>query len=153
MTFLLTGEKRLSFLFQSLVMHHPIALTSFICKTMFVWYIESHKLLTNVQCGFRSRRSTIDHTVRFETLCTETFIHNQYGTGVGSGGGGGGHGGHVPPPPLFRLGGGAMVCLCPPLLTPHFYFPLELYVYITLTNKYLAFFIYQLIILWTISIN
>ena len=46
----------------------------------------------------------------------------------------------VPPPP-------------PPLLTPHFYFPLELYVYITLTNNYLAFFIYQLIILWTISIN
>ena len=39
-----------------------------------------------------------------------------------------------------------MVCLCPPpppLLTPHFYFPLELYVYTTLTNNYLAFFIYQ----------
>ena len=33
------------------------------------------------------------------------------------------------------------------------YFPLELYVYITLTNNYLEFFIYQLIILWTISIN
>ena len=49
---------------------------------------------------------------------------------------------------------GAMVCLCPPpLLTPHFYFPLELYVCITLTNNYLVFFIYQLIILWTISIN
>ena len=47
-----------------------------------------------------------------------------------------------------------MVCLCPP--PPHpplFYFPLELYVYVTLTNNYLAFFIYQLIILWTISIN
>ena len=41
----------------------------------------------------------------------------------------------------------------PTLLTPHFYFPLELYVYITLINNYLAFFIYQLIILWTISIN
>ena len=50
-------------------------------------------------------------------------------------------------------GGGAMVWLCPPLLTPHFYFPLELYVYITLTNNYLTFFIYQLIILWKISIN
>ena len=50
-------------------------------------------------------------------------------------------------------GGGAMVCLCPPRLIPHFFFPLELYVYITLTNNYLAFFIYQLIILWTISIN
>ena len=54
----------------------------------------------------------------------------------------GGNGIFVPPPP-------------PPhtLLTPHFYFPLELYVYITLTNNYLSFFMYQLIILWTISIN
>ena len=31
----------------------------------------------------------------------------------------------------------------PPLLTTHFYFPLELYVYITLTNNYLALFIYH----------
>ena len=74
-------------------------------------------------------------------------------TGVGSGGGGGGARGACAPP-LFWLGGGAMVCLCPPpLLTPHFFFSLELYVYITLTNNYLAFFIYLLIILWTISIN
>ena len=80
-------------------------------------------------------------------ICGRSFII----TGVGSEGGGGGGAGQVPP--LFWLGGGAMVCLWPPLLTPHFYFPLELYVYITLTTNYLAFFIYQLIILWTISIN
>ena len=43
-----------------------------------VWYLESHKLLTNVQCGFRSRRSTIGHLVRFETFCMEAFIHNQH---------------------------------------------------------------------------
>ena len=69
------------------------------------------------------------------------------------GGGGGGKGGMCPPP--FWLGGQWYVCAPPPppLLTPYFYFPLELYVYITLTNNYLAFFIYQLIILWTISIN
>ena len=69
----------------------------------------------------------------------------------------------TPPPPththtsahFFDWGGQWYVCAPPPptLLTPHFYFPLELYVYITLTNNYLAFFIYQLIILWTISIN
>ena len=60
-------------------------------------------------------------------------------------------------PPLFWLG--AMVCLClppPPTHThvqPHiFIFHLN-YVYISLTNNYLAFFIYQLVILWTISIN
>ena len=65
--------------------YRPIALTSCICKAMermincrFVWYLESHKLLTNVQCGFRFRRSTIHHLVRFETFSREAFIHNQY---------------------------------------------------------------------------
>ena len=72
-------------------------------------------------------------------------------TGVGSGGGGGGGGGHVPPH-FFDWGGNGII-VPPPLLTPNFYFPLELYVYITLTNNNLAFFIYQLIILWTITIK
>ena len=65
--------------------YRPIALTSCICKTTerminrrLVWYLESHKLLTNVQCGFRSKRSTVDHLVRFETFCIEAFIHNQH---------------------------------------------------------------------------
>ena len=65
--------------------YRPIALTSCICNTMermvnhrLVGYLESHNLLTNVQCGFRSRRSTIDHLVRFETFCREAFIHNQH---------------------------------------------------------------------------
>ena len=71
---------------------------------------------------------------------------------VGGGGGGGGSGVHVPPH-FFIWGWVGNGMFVPPLLTPHFYFPLELYVYITLTNNYLTFFIYQLIILWTISIN
>ena len=65
--------------------YRPIALTSCICKTMeqiinrrLVWYLESHNLLTNVQCGFRSRRNTVDHLVGFETFCREAFIHNQH---------------------------------------------------------------------------
>ena len=65
--------------------YRPIALTSCICKTMeriikrrLVWYRESHNLLNNVQCAFRSRRSTVDHLVRFETFCREAFIHNQH---------------------------------------------------------------------------
>ena len=74
-----------------------------------------------------------------------------YITGVGSGGGGGGKGGMCPPH-FFDWGGNGMF-VPPPLLTPHFYFPLELYVYITLTNNNLAFLIYQLIILWTITIK
>ena len=43
-----------------------------------VWYLESHELLTNVQYGFRSRRSTIDHLLRFETFCKEVFVCNQH---------------------------------------------------------------------------
>ena len=35
-------------------------------------------MFTNVQCGFRSRRSTVDHLVRFETFCREVFIYNQH---------------------------------------------------------------------------
>ena len=74
-------------------------------------------------------------------MCIIIYIYHWRRKRVGGGGGGGG-------------GGGARgVCAPPPLLTPHFYFPLELYVYITLTNNDLAFFIYQVIILWTISIN
>ena len=79
----------------------------------------------------------------------QMIICQCYITGVGSGGARG-----ACAPPTFLIGGGnGMFVPPPPLLTPHFYFPLELYVYITLTNNYLAFFIYQLIILWTISIN
>ena len=57
-------------------------------------------------------------------------------------------------PPTFLLGGGNGMFVPPThtLFTPHFHFSLELYVYIRLTNNYLAFFIYQIIILWTISI-
>ena len=65
--------------------YRPIALTSCICKTMerminrrLVWYLESHNLLTNVQCGSRSKRSMVDHLVTFETFCREAFIHNQH---------------------------------------------------------------------------
>ena len=81
-----------------------------------------------------------------------------YIIGVGSGGGGGGGGGRGAgrgPVLPFLIGGGGNGMFVPPptRLTPHFYFPLELYICITLTHKYLAFFIYQLIILWTISIN
>ena len=34
--------------------------------------------MCNVQCDFRSKRSTVDHLVRFETFCREAFIHNQH---------------------------------------------------------------------------
>ena len=38
----------------------------------------------------------------------------------------GGGGGGASAPTFLIVGGGSMVCLCPPLLTPHFYFPLDI---------------------------
>ena len=65
--------------------YRPITLTRCISKTMkrminrkLVWYLDSYNLLTNLQCGFRSRRSTVDHLVKFEMFLREAFIHNQH---------------------------------------------------------------------------
>ena len=65
--------------------YHHVALTSCIYKTMermincsLVWYLESHNLLTNVPCRFRSIHSMIDHIVRFEMFCWVAFIHKQH---------------------------------------------------------------------------
>ena len=62
---------------------YPIALTNCICKTMeqmvncrLVYCLDSHKLLTNVQCGFESKCSMVDNLVSFETYGREAFIHN-----------------------------------------------------------------------------
>jgi len=69
--------------------YRPIALMSCICKIMermindrLVWYLEKHKLLTPVQCGFRKNRSTTDHLVRLETFVREAFIHRQHTVAV-----------------------------------------------------------------------
>ena len=43
-----------------------------------VWYLESNKLLTSVQCGFRKCRRTTDHLVRLETFVREAFVQRQH---------------------------------------------------------------------------
>ena len=43
-----------------------------------VWYLESNKLITNTQCGFRKRQLTIDHLVKLETSIREANIQKQH---------------------------------------------------------------------------
>ncbi len=43
-----------------------------------VWFLETNNLLTNIQCGFRKQRSTIDHLARLETFIRNGFINNQH---------------------------------------------------------------------------
>jgi hypothetical protein len=65
--------------------YRPIALISCVCKTMerminarLVWFLESNGLLSNIQCGFRQGRSTLDHLVRFETFIRNAFAKKEH---------------------------------------------------------------------------
>ena len=69
--------------------YRPIALTSCVCKTMermindrLVYYLESNNLLTDIQCGFRRQRSTLDHLVRLETFVRNAFIKKQHAVSI-----------------------------------------------------------------------
>ena len=51
-------------------------------NTRLIWFLESNGLITNFQCGFRSKRSTVDHLVRLETFVREAFIKKEHLTAV-----------------------------------------------------------------------
>ena len=42
-----------------------------------VWYLENNDILTDIQCGFRKHRSTIDHLVRLESFIRDAFLNKQ----------------------------------------------------------------------------
>ncbi|WP_135568158.1 reverse transcriptase domain-containing protein, partial [Solemya elarraichensis gill symbiont] len=60
--------------------YRPISLTSCLCKVFermindrLVWVLESQNLLSNIQCGFRKGRTTIDHLLRLDHYIKNAF--------------------------------------------------------------------------------
>ena len=42
-----------------------------------VWFLEYNNILTDIQCGFRKQKSTIDHLVRLESFIRDAFLNKQ----------------------------------------------------------------------------
>ena len=70
--------------------YRPIYLRSRIFKTLermvnarLIWYLETNKLITEYQSGFRNQRSPIDHLIRLETFIREASIKKEHLVGRG----------------------------------------------------------------------
>lgn len=69
--------------------YRPISMTSCICKLFerivykrLYWIFENENLITNFQCGFRQRRSCLDHQVRLESYLQSAFLNKEHAIGV-----------------------------------------------------------------------
>jgi potassium voltage-gated channel Eag-related subfamily H protein 8 len=67
--------------------YRPIPITSCVCKTIndrLVWFLESQSLLADIQCGFRSQRSTctLDHLVKLQSFICDAFINNEHAVSI-----------------------------------------------------------------------
>jgi hypothetical protein len=47
-------------------------------NSLLVWLLESQGLLSNIQCGFRRNRSSVDHLVSLEEQIRQTFLTKQH---------------------------------------------------------------------------
>ena len=47
-----------------------------------VWFLETNKILTNIQCGFRKNRSTTDQPVRQETFIRDAFVNKEHAVSI-----------------------------------------------------------------------
>jgi potassium voltage-gated channel Eag-related subfamily H protein 8 len=47
-----------------------------------VWFLESQKLLADIQCGFRSQKSTLDHLIKLESFIRDAFINQEYAVSI-----------------------------------------------------------------------
>ena len=63
--------------------YRPISITSCLYKLMekminrrLVWYLEKNISLSNLQCGFRKNRTTVDHLVWLESLIRDALVIN-----------------------------------------------------------------------------
>ena len=43
-----------------------------------MWFLETTNSISNLQCGFRKNRSTVDHLIRLETFIRECFIRKEH---------------------------------------------------------------------------
>jgi ribonuclease HI len=66
------------------ISYRPIALTSNLCKLMeklvtnrIVWYLEKHKMLNNLQCAFRKKRTCTDHLLRIQDKIYKSLNNGQ----------------------------------------------------------------------------
>jgi len=53
-----------------------------IVNNRFVWYLETNKIITPTQSGFRKGQSTTDQLVRLESFVREAFINKQHATAI-----------------------------------------------------------------------
>ena len=65
--------------------YRPISLTNCLCKLLekiinvrLIWFLEYNNLITNLQSGFRSNRSTTDNIIQLETAIQKSLHNKQH---------------------------------------------------------------------------